>query len=172
MYICISIEYDNSTYCKYKVLDININLPSFLVQSIQGIVSNMGCASKSQSIEIQNPWKSPFNNMDLVWKKDFQHGRPHIIKVECAYIPHAWILEFLNGEQSHEYSWMGWNIYKWVPPQENVKMPRIQNHFGHIWYDVLLFILVIWNLFFNLILYQTLGLKLIAHFLSMHVGMD
>jgi hypothetical protein len=50
-------------------------------------------------------------------------------------------------------------------------MPRIQNHFGHIWYDVLLFIFVIWNLFFNLILYQTLGFKLISYFVGMHVGM-
>jgi hypothetical protein len=50
-------------------------------------------------------------------------------------------------------------------------MPRIQNHFGHIWYDVLLFIFVIWNLFLNLILYQTLGPKLISHFVGMHVGM-
>jgi len=67
---------------------------------------------------------------------------------------------------------MEWNIYQWVPPQENVKKPRIQNHLGHIWYDVLLLTLVIWNLFFNLILYQTLGLKLIVHFVGMHVGMD
>jgi hypothetical protein len=50
-------------------------------------------------------------------------------------------------------------------------MLGIQNHIGHIWYDVLFFILVIWNLFFNLILYQTLGPKLIAHFVGMHVGM-
>jgi hypothetical protein len=63
---------------------------------------------------------------------------------------------------------MEWNIYKWVPPQENLKILRIQNHFDHIWYDVVLFTLVIWNLFFNLILYQILGLQMIAHF----VGMD
>jgi hypothetical protein len=50
-------------------------------------------------------------------------------------------------------------------------MPRIQNHLGHIRYDVLLFIFVIWNLFLNLILYQTLGPKLISHFVGMHVGM-
>jgi hypothetical protein len=67
---------------------------------------------------------------------------------------------------------MEWNIYKWVPSQENVKMSRIQNHLSQIWYDVLLFIFVIWNLFFHFILYQTLGLKLIAHFVSTHVGMD
>jgi hypothetical protein len=129
-------------------------------------------ASKSQYIEIQNPKKSPFNNMDLVWKKDVQHGGAHIIEVECAYIPHAQISEFLNGERSHEDSSMEWNIYKQVPSQENVKMPRIRNHLGHIWYDVLLFIFVIWILFFNLILYQNLGPKLISHFVGMHVGMD
>jgi hypothetical protein len=49
----------------------------------------MGRASKSQYIEIQNPKRSPFNNMDLVWKKDVRHGGAHVIKVECAYIPHA-----------------------------------------------------------------------------------
>jgi hypothetical protein len=51
-------------------------------------------------------------------------------------------------------------------------MSRIQNHLDHIWYDVLLFTRVIWNLFFNLILYKTLGSKLIAHFVGMHVGMN
>jgi hypothetical protein len=67
---------------------------------------------------------------------------------------------------------MEWNIYKRVFPQENVKMLRIQNHLSHIWYDVLLFTFIIWNLFFNFILYQIVGPKLIAHFVSMHVGMD
>jgi hypothetical protein len=66
---------------------------------------------------------------------------------------------------------MEWNIYKWVPSKENVKTPRIQNHFGHIWYDALLFTFVVWNLFFNLILYQTWGFKLISYFVSMHAGM-
>jgi hypothetical protein len=109
--------------------------------------------------------------MDLVWKKDVRHGGAHVIKVECAYIPHAWISEFLNSERSHENSLMEWNIYKRVPSTKKVKMPRIQNHLDYIWYDVLLFIFVIWNLFFNLILYQTLGPKLISHFVGMHVGM-
>jgi hypothetical protein len=66
---------------------------------------------------------------------------------------------------------MEWNIYKRVPSQENVKMLRIQNHLSHIWYDVLLFTFVRWKLFLNLILYQTLGLKLISHFVGMHVHM-
>jgi hypothetical protein len=49
----------------------------------------MGGASKSQSIDIQNPRKSPINNMDLVWKKDVRYGGAYIIEVECVYIPHA-----------------------------------------------------------------------------------
>jgi hypothetical protein len=62
----------------------------------------------------------------------FDIRRAHIIEVECAYISHARVLEFRNGEQIHENSPMEWNIYKWIPPQENVKMQRIQNHLGHI----------------------------------------
>jgi hypothetical protein len=38
-----------------------------------------------------------------------------------SYNPHAWVLEFLNGEQSHENFLMEWNIYKWVPPQKIYK---------------------------------------------------
>jgi hypothetical protein len=67
---------------------------------------------------------------------------------------------------------MEWNIYKRVPPQENVKIPRIQNHFDHIWYAIILFIIIIWNLFSNFILYQTLGPKSIAHVVGMHAGMN
>jgi len=61
-----------------------------------------------------------------------------------SYNPHAWVLEFLNGEQSHENSLIEWNIYKWALPPKNIKMPRIQNHLSHILYDVILFILNIW----------------------------
>jgi len=49
----------------------------------------MGHVSKSQSIEIQIPRRSSFNNMYLVWRKDVPYGGPDIIEVECAYIPHA-----------------------------------------------------------------------------------
>jgi hypothetical protein len=79
--------------------------------------------------------------MDLVWKKNVQHGGTHIIKVECAYITHAQILEFLNGERSHEDSPMEWNIYKWVPSQENVKMQESKTTlaiFGMMFYYSLL----------------------------------
>jgi hypothetical protein len=75
----------------------------------------MGRASKSQYIEIQNPKKSPFNNMDLVWKKKCSTSRVTYNRIECAYIPHAQILVFLNGKRSHEHYSMEWNIYKRVP---------------------------------------------------------
>ncbi len=52
----------------------------------------------------------------------------HIIEVKCAYIPRARVSNFFNGEQSHEDSFMEWNIYNHVPSQENVKIPTIQNH--------------------------------------------
>ncbi len=78
-----------------------------------------------------------------MWTKDVRHGRPHIIKVNCAYIPHAQISKFLDGEHSHEDFPMEWNIYKQIPPQGDIKMLKIQNHLGHIWYGVSLFILVI-----------------------------
>jgi hypothetical protein len=86
----------------------------------------MGCASKFQSIEIQNPRRSPFNNMDLVSRKDVQHEGAHIIEVECAYIPHARVSKFLNGEQSHEDSSMKWNIIKGYPHKKckNAKNPK------------------------------------------------
>jgi len=153
-------------------LDINVNLSSFLVQSTQGIVLNMGHVSKSESIEIQNWRVSPFNNMDLVWKKNVWHGGAHIIEIESAYIPHAWVLEFLNNEQNHEDSWMEWNIYKHVSPQENVKMQKIPKPLQPylVWCCIVHFCYI--DFFLNLILYKIIGLKLIAYFVGMHVGMD
>jgi len=95
-------------------LDINIDLLFFLVESTQGIISNMGCVSRSQYIEIQNQRSHLLTTWTWCGKKNAQHGGAHIIKVQCAYIPHAQISKFLNNEQSHEDSPMEWNIYKWV----------------------------------------------------------
>ncbi len=123
-------------------MDININLLFFSYTINSNLVSNMGSALKSQSIEIQNQKRSPFNNMDLVWTKNVWHEGSHIIEVQSAYISHAWISEFFNNEWSHEDSSIEWNIYKQTPPQPNVKMQKVQHHIGHIWYDVLLVPLV------------------------------
>jgi hypothetical protein len=60
----------------------------------------MGRASKSQSIDIQNPRRSPFNNIDLVWRKNVRYGETHIIEVECAYISHAWVPKNLMMNKS------------------------------------------------------------------------
>jgi hypothetical protein len=60
----------------------------------------MGRASKSQSIDIQNPRKSTFNNMDLVWRKNVRHEEAHIIKIECAYISHARVQKHLTVNES------------------------------------------------------------------------
>jgi hypothetical protein len=54
----------------------------------------MGHASKSQYIDIQNPKKSPFNNMDFGVEKRCLTWRAHIIEIEYAYIPHARVSKF------------------------------------------------------------------------------
>ncbi len=114
----------------------------------------------------------PLTTWTWCGKKDVWHGGAHIIEVECAYTPHAWVSKFLIMiETMKTPQWNGTFISRY-PHKKIIKMSIIQNHLSHIWYDVLLFILVIWNLFFNLILYQNLGPKLIAHFVGMHVGMN
>jgi hypothetical protein len=120
------------------------------------LVSTMGHVPKSQYIEIQNLESSPFSNTDWVWTKDVRHGGAHIIKIKCAYIPHAQILKFLNGEHSHEDFPMEWNIYMQIPSQGDIKMLWIQNHLGHIWYGYS-FLLCI-DLFMSL--YTTLSIEI------------
>ncbi len=85
---------------------------------------------KSQSIEIQNPTKSPFSNVDLVWKNGFRHGGQNKVVIETTYIPHA--SKFLQGEQRDIQTPVEWNIQKNLSPQQNVKILTIKNHFRHI----------------------------------------
>ncbi len=42
---------------------------------ISSTIQSMGQTPLSQSIEIRNLAKSPFLNVDLVWKDGFRHGR-------------------------------------------------------------------------------------------------
>jgi hypothetical protein len=66
---------------------------------------------------------------------------------------------------------MEWNIYKRVPPQVNVKMPRIQSHFGHTWFFFFAFAFVPLLFHFCHILYDSrYGID--HTFVGMHVGMD
>jgi len=66
---------------------------------------------------------------------------------------------------------MEWKIYKQLPPQANGKMPRTQNHLGHIllmfYYSILLY-----SFFFNIVSYLTLSPKLITHFVNIQVGIN
>jgi hypothetical protein len=52
-------------------------------------IQSMGIIPLSQSIKIQNPAKSPFWNVDLVWKDGFRHGGQNKVAIETTYIPHA-----------------------------------------------------------------------------------
>jgi hypothetical protein len=86
----------------------------------------------SQSIEIQNLAKSPFLNVDLVWKDG--HGSQNKVAIETKYIPHARVFEFLQGEQGDIRTIIEWNISKNFSLQQDVKNLTIKNHLKHIWY--------------------------------------
>jgi hypothetical protein len=81
----------------------------------------MVCALKSQSIDVQNPTNTPFNNMKLAWRKYVRHGGAHMVQVEKTYILHEWILEFLKGEHRHRELVVEWNIYKWMPHKQMLR---------------------------------------------------
>jgi hypothetical protein len=59
---------------------------------------NHGKGSKIPSIHVQNPTKSPFSNMDLVWRSRICHGGQNKVTIQFAYVPYARISEFLEGE--------------------------------------------------------------------------
>ncbi len=59
---------------------------------------NHGKGSKIPSIHVQNPTKSPFSNMDLVWRSRICHGGQNKVTIQFAYVPYALISEFLEGE--------------------------------------------------------------------------
>jgi hypothetical protein len=65
---------------------------------IPSIIQSMQQISLSQSIKIQNLAKSPFSNVDLVWKNGFRHGGQNKVIIETTYIPHVRVYEFLEGE--------------------------------------------------------------------------
>jgi hypothetical protein len=94
----------------------------------------MGWTPLSQSIEIQNLAKSPFSNVDLVWKDGFRHGNQNKLAIETAYIPHACVFYFFARwtKVYANYDWV--NISKNLSLQEDVKKPMMKNHLGHSWY--------------------------------------
>ncbi len=86
------------------------------------------------SIEIQNPTKSPFSNVDLVWKDGFRHGNQNKVAIETIYIPHAHVFDFLPGERGVMQTTIESNISKNLSPQEDVNESMINNHLGHTCY--------------------------------------
>jgi hypothetical protein len=72
----------------------------------------MGRNPLSQSIKIQNLAKSPFSNVDLMWKDGFRHGGQNKVAIETAYIPHVRVSKFLQGERKDMQIVVEWNISK------------------------------------------------------------
>jgi len=98
---------------------------------------NMGQIPKSQSIQIQSPIKSPFSNVDLVWTPRVRHGGTNKVSIEIAYIAHARVCEFLEGDRSDVETLVEWNTHKNLPPQKDIKTPSIKKHLGYNWYSVM-----------------------------------
>jgi hypothetical protein len=98
------------------------------------VLQNMRQTPLSQSIKIQNLAKSPLSNVDLVWKDQFRHGGQNKVAIETAYMPHAHVSEFLQGERRDMQTTIEWNIFENLSPQKDVKKSTIKNHLGHTWY--------------------------------------
>jgi hypothetical protein len=92
----------------------------------------MGKVPKSHSIHVQNPTKSAFLNMDLVWMFKICHGGQNKVTIQFAYVPYAHIPKFLEGEWGDVSTFVKWNIYKNFLNQTDVKQPTIKDHFGHM----------------------------------------
>jgi hypothetical protein len=76
---------------------------------------SMGRVPKSQSIQIQSPIKFPFSNVDLVWTPRVMHGGTNKVSIDIAYITHALVCEFLEGEGGGAKTLVEWNIHKNLP---------------------------------------------------------
>jgi hypothetical protein len=53
--------------------------------------------------------------------------------IQFAYVPYAYISEFLEGEWEDMNTLMEWNVYKNFLSQTDVKQPTIKNNFRHTW---------------------------------------
>jgi hypothetical protein len=84
----------------------------------------MGRAPKAQSKQVQNPTKSPFSNVDLVWVKDEDHGGSNKKSIDVAYIPYAHVQDFLEGKWGDLCALVECNIHKNMFAQKDVKTPQ------------------------------------------------
>ncbi len=122
----------NWKYCKYEILHIDINLLSSIVQSLTFSFKHGSC------FKISIYWNPKPKEVTFQ-----QHG----LSVDKGY----W-----KWKGTYNWSWMhihatctSSKIYKqWTKSWKflngtDVKMSRIQNHLGDIWYDVLFFNFII-----------------------------
>jgi hypothetical protein len=77
-------------------------------------VKNMGWAQRAQSIQVQNPNKLSFSNVELVWVKDEHYRGSNKKSIDVAYNPYAHVQEFLKGEQGNLRTSVEWNIHKFI----------------------------------------------------------
>jgi hypothetical protein len=69
-------------------------------------IQSMGRTPLSQSIKIQNLAKSPFLNVDLVWKDGFKHGGQNKVTIEIACIPMFMSLSFCRVNEGIYKLWL------------------------------------------------------------------
>jgi hypothetical protein len=55
-----------------------------------------------------------------------KHRKVNKASIEIAYIPHAHVSEFLEGERGDAKTPMEWNIHKKLAPQKDIKNPSIK----------------------------------------------
>ncbi len=60
-----------------------------------------------------------------MWKDGFRHGGQNKVASEIAYVPHAHVFEFLQGERGDMRIVVEWNIPKKISLQQDVKKPMI-----------------------------------------------
>ncbi len=75
--------------------------------------------------------------MNLVWTSKVRHGGKNKVLIKIAYIAHASVCEFLEGERDYVETLVEWNMHKNLPPQKDIKTPSIKNHLNHTWYNVM-----------------------------------
>ncbi len=88
---------------------------------VSSTIQSMGRIPLPQSIKIQNLAKSPFSNVDLVWKYRFKHRGQNKVAIETTYIPHAHVFEFLQDEWGNMHTMFEWNISNNLSPQKVIK---------------------------------------------------
>jgi len=78
-------------------------------------IQNMGQTPLSQSIEIQNLAKSPFSNVDLVWKDGFRHGGQNKVAIKLHTSPMLMSLNFCKVNEGICELWLNGTSPKKFP---------------------------------------------------------